>query len=58
MNEEQAREILGDAIQEDGSLYDPGRYIAWDHGENTVTLDDWSFTAEELMAIAWWMANK
>ena len=54
MTEERAREILGDAIQSDGSLYRIGGYIEWLTFRKSVVLDS-EFTAEELKAIAFWM---
>lgn len=57
MNEEQARKILGDAIEGDNGLYSCGWYLAWSPHENTACLDG-DFTAEDLEAIAWWMRNK
>lgn len=54
VDEQKAREILGDDIQPDGSLYCLGRYLAWSHGDDTVTLDA-KFSADELEAIAYWM---
>jgi len=53
MDEERARAILEDDIQEDGSLYCLGRYLSWT-GSNLATLDA-DFEADELEAIAWWM---
>lgn len=57
MNETKVREILKQAIQPDGSLYDLGRYLNWNRGSEEVTLDD-KFTVEELEAITWWVRNK
>ena len=56
MTEELAKEILGDTIQSDGSLFCLGHYIAW-QGGNHVVLDD-SFEIEELEAILWWIKHK
>jgi hypothetical protein len=56
MNEEQARAILGESVEPDGSLFNLGHYIAWDKDSDEVTLDC-RFTADELEAIAWWMRN-
>lgn len=56
MTEQRAREILGDTIQPDGSLYCLGHYTAWKHEHDTITLDC-HFTVDELEAIAWWMRN-
>lgn len=56
MDEEKARKILGDTVQEDGSLYNLGHYINWEHGDTDIVLDD-RFTVEELVAIVWWMQH-
>ena len=56
MNEQRAREVLGDIIQPDGSLYCIGHYIAWTKGDTSVCLDC-NFDADELEAIVWWMQN-
>lgn len=56
MNEQRAREILGNTIQSDGSLREGQQYTYWKPGESNVTLDS-DFTADELEAIAWWMRN-
>ena len=61
MNEEQARKILGDTIQKNEDLFNPGHYICWEKNNvlrnDAITLDD-RFTVEELKAIIWWMENK
>lgn len=57
MNEEQARQILGDTIQPDNRLYSLGHYIYWDKEDSKVCLDG-NFNAKKLEAIAWWMKNK
>jgi len=57
MNEQKAREILGDTIQEDDSLFDNNTYISWTPDREKVVLD-YRFTSEQLLAIAWWMDNK
>ena len=57
MNEEKAREILGDTINSDGSLFCLDHYIVWNVGDMVVTLDC-QFNADELEALAWWMRNK
>jgi hypothetical protein len=57
MDEQQARAILDDAVQEDGSLYSLGHYMCWNTDERKVTLDC-EFSAEELEAIVWFMRNK
>jgi hypothetical protein len=56
MNEERAREILKNHIRPNGGLRPDNRYISWQPGEITITLDDY-YTADELEAIAWWMRN-
>ena len=57
MNEESARTILGDMIQEDNSLFCLGHYISWTVGDSEVVLDS-SFSLEDVEAIAWWIRNK
>ena len=57
MNETKAREILKNAIQSDGSLFDLGHYIHWEKDSSEITLDD-TFTIEELEAIVWWVRNQ
>jgi hypothetical protein len=57
MNEEKAREILGDWIQSDNSLYCLGQYVFWDQGSETICLDDGRFKIPQLEAIVWWMKN-
>jgi hypothetical protein len=56
MNEEKARKILNDAIEENGDLGNGFQYVEWSVGDKDVILDGW-FTADELEAIAWWMRN-
>ena len=58
MNEQLARQILGETIQPDGSLFNRSQVIDWQHNEDTVNLDARRFKAEQLLAIAWWMTNK
>ena len=62
MNEERAREILKDAIDDDRHLYvssthDP--YVSWHAGVNSlfVTLEG-IYSLEYLRALVWWMENK
>lgn len=57
MDEQRAREILGDTVQADGGLYCLGHYTAWSTDRPTITLDC-EFEVEELEAIVWWMRNK
>lgn len=56
MNEERAREILKDYIQDDGGLQSLGHYMSWTPSDNTIKLDD-DFDPDELEAIVWWMRN-
>ena len=50
----EARRILGNAVQPDGSLYNLGRYISWGVDRQAIVLDD-SFDVWELEAIVYWM---
>ena len=56
MNEAEVRRILGDTIQEDGSLRSMSAYVCCKNirANRTVTLDG-NFYPEDLEAIAWWM---
>ena len=54
-DERKQKEILGDAIQEDGSLYSLGWYLHWKPGSN-ITLDG-KFTVEELRVIVRYIEN-
>ena len=56
MNEEKARKILGDWIQDDGGLYCLGIYLHYNPGDGCAVLDA-EFSLEELQAIVWWMEN-
>ena len=56
MNRSKAREILGDMIHPDNSLYELGHYICWNVGDDSVCLDD-DFSVDELEAIVWWIRN-
>lgn len=51
MTLEEARAILGVAVQPDGSLDALGHYMEWKPGDKTIILDD-DFTADELEAMA------
>jgi len=51
VTEEERNKILGDAIKEDGSLFDLGRYLYWEITDSSAVLDG-SFAAEDLRAIA------
>lgn len=56
MTEDQAAEILKEAIKPSGGLYNLGWYLDWS-GQKTAVMDG-EFTADQLEAIAWWMRNK
>ena len=56
MNEEKAREILGEMIK-DNKLHCINPYIHWFPGSEYIMLDG-DFDVEDLEAIAWWMKNK
>ena len=59
MNEEKAREILGDTVTKDDELFHLGQYTSWPlYGEKNDICLDANFTIEELEAIVWWMKNK
>jgi hypothetical protein len=51
ITEEQQKEILSRCLQEDGSLFNLGWYVAWSPDRKDATLDG-SFTADHLEAIA------
>lgn len=59
MDEENAREILKDAIQPDNSLYNCREYIAWPsyRGSNLICIDG-TINVEYLEAVVWWTKNK
>lgn len=60
MDEQRARDILGDAVYETGHLYNGSAFnINWSPTDQPeyVSLEG-SYTAEQLEAIAWWMRNK
>jgi hypothetical protein len=57
MNEERSREILKEAIQEDGSLYHPHPYIEWITGDKRITIDG-RFNLKELKALIYWVENE
>ena len=56
MDEQKAREILKDALAEDGGLTNTGWYVGWTPGDSEAVLDG-HFTAEQLEAVVWWMRN-
>lgn len=58
MTEQRAREILGDRITEDDSLYDCSDYLSWSSVHDADATLDAEFDADQLEAIAWWMRNK
>lgn len=57
MDEREVREILGEIIESNDSLFDGHNYTKWKAYEEDITLDG-LFSVEELEAIAWWMRNK
>jgi len=64
MTEARAREILGKAVQPDGSLLGRterlGVWLGWSPGDELCIIGDYEHehvTAEQLEAIAWWMRS-
>jgi hypothetical protein len=59
MNEQRAREILGDRIEDDDGLWSDYQYMEWKpkDGSDDIGLEG-TFTPDELEAIVWWMRNK
>lgn len=57
MNEQKAREILGNRIQPNNDLYDGSEWVDWQTSSPSIQLDS-AFSADELEAMAWWMRNK
>lgn len=58
MNEEKAREILGEIIAPDNSLISHGYpYIQWSPGDIEILIDG-RIDCDALEAIAWWVKNK
>ena len=55
MNEQQAREILGEDITEDG-ISNSFNYVYYEKGDNCITLDG-GFGEDYLEALVWWMKN-
>lgn len=55
MNLTKAEDILGDWIEEDGSLRDLSPYIRWDEGASFYIILDGQFTEEQLEAMALWI---
>ena len=56
MNEERAKEILGDRIQADGGLFDRRNCINYFPEDPKILLAA-EFDVEELEAIVWWMRH-
>lgn len=54
MTLDEAKAFLGDAVQDDGGLFDLGWFLRWRPGESVATLDG-AFTADDLEAIAAYM---
>ncbi len=50
MTVEEAKICLGEAVRDDGSLYDLGWYLSWSKARSRVVLDG-QFTVLELEAI-------
>jgi len=61
MNEQMARKILRDVIEDDNSLHDSDNYtVEWSpetQDNEDVSLDG-VFEVEYLKALIWWMENK
>jgi len=57
MNEQQAREILGDSIRKDGGLFNLSHLLWWETTWPKAILND-ELTANELEAIAFWMRRE
>ena len=55
MTEDEARELLSDSIQTDGSLDNLSLYLYYMPGEGLTATLDGDFTADDLEAIACWM---
>ena len=60
MDEKKAREILGEWVQSDGTLFCLGQYVAWPSAgdDKQYIVLDAEFSVDDLEAIAWWMRNK
>jgi len=54
MNEQQAREILGDYDKNEGWFTNISEYVEWFQQNEKAALDG-EFTADQLEAIAFWM---
>jgi hypothetical protein len=55
MDEQKARDILKDAIGQDGSLRHDWPYVWWEKGRG-IALDD-VYSLEYLEALVWWVKN-
>lgn len=55
MTRDEARQILGDAIQPDGRLKQVVEWISWSPGDKYIWCDGQSFTEELLEAIVVWV---
>ncbi len=59
LTEESVREVLGEAIREDGSVYLCGfKNLGWEKSDKDGILISGRFTAQELACLAWWLVNK
>jgi hypothetical protein len=56
MNNTRARVIMADMMRESDGALKSVRYIDWNPGDTSITMDD-NFTIEELEAILWWVKN-
>jgi hypothetical protein len=56
MNETRARVIMADILRESDGALKSVRYIDWNPGDKSITMDD-NFKIEELEAILWWVKN-
>lgn len=60
LTEQGARLELGDIVQPDNRLSSYGPWVEWPYAKTQreeIELDG-TFTADELIAMAWWMKNK
>ena len=56
MDEQKAREILGNKVKPGNLLYHLAPYISLNTRDKQICLDG-DFTADELEALAWWIRN-
>jgi hypothetical protein len=56
-DEAQARKILGEAIQPDGTLHEPTLLLRWDHKDSDIVCLEGDFTVDELEAIVYWVRS-